>query len=174
MSASRTKRPLVRVREVLPVQPGLPVDPPKLEHEQPHRRLARLTREHAETTTALQELKREKAERSIKAQQCRQTISTAENTHFENQRRELSARLLDIQTQIGATNKELRERKAAGHGNGSKPAAPPKTRPLATDLEFDVYFRLAAHSELAPALYAQVERVAKSLLNDARRMGVES
>lgn len=174
MITTRKKPTLVRVGDALPHIASLPADPPPLENEQPHRRLARLTREHAETTRALQELKRSWAERNIKAQACRQAVATSEVTHFETTKRELALRLLEIQTGIGAANKELRERKVQKQGNGSKPAAPPKTKPLAADFEFDVYFRLAAHNELALALYAQVERVAQSLMADARRNGVDA
>jgi hypothetical protein len=169
------KKNLVKVRDVLPVQRSLPVEPVPLENEPPHRKIARLTWEHSETTTALQELKRSWAERNIKAQACRQAVSTPEVTHFENEKRELAHKIQALQTEIGATNKEIRERKAERqtNSNGSKHPPQQKTRPFAADLEFETYFRLAAHSELAPALYAQIERCAKSMIADARRMGVE-
>src|SRR5271166_1475653 len=115
MSAKRMPpNPLVTLRDALPT-PALPQEAPKLKHEALHQRLARLTREHADVTQQLQALKRTKAQRSIEAQDRRQTISTAENNDFANKRRALAKQLLDIQTQIGATNKMLRQSNAAGN-----------------------------------------------------------
>jgi hypothetical protein len=172
MNATR-KKPLVKVANALKPISGLPEDPPPLENVPVHVQLSRANARHAKLTEELRTLKADFAAENIRAQQTRTQISTSRITFVETKRRELHLDLERAQAEIGRLNKELRERKVQKQGNGSKPAAPPKTRPLAADLEFDVYFRLAAHSELAPALYSQVERVAKSLLNDARRMGVE-
>jgi hypothetical protein len=149
---------------------------PRLENEPPHRRLARLTREHAEITLNLQELKKEWAQRNIKAQAVRQPVSTPEITHFENQKRELALTLLNIQTQIGATNKELRQRKAVKQQsvstNGSK-AVSTKEAPLKEHREYPIYFLLAARNELDVRLFASVERAAKSMLQHALETGVQ-
>jgi len=150
---------------------------PPLENEPPHRRLSRLSREHADITLKLQELKREWAARNIKAQACRQPVSTPEITHFENQKRELALRLLNIQTEIGATNKALRQRKV---GNSSRlnshetnSAKPLKEAPLKEHREYPVYFLLAARNELDARLFASVERAAKSMLQHALETGVQ-
>lgn len=171
------KENLVKIADVLPVKRSLPAQPVPLQNEPTHRKLARLTREHAETTSALQELKRAWAERNIKAQACRQAVSTPEVTHFETQKRELALKIQAIQTEIGATNRELREHKASRQGNGSKqpsqPARPIKTCPLKSHSQWDAYFRLAAENELEPRLLAQIERSAKSLLQHALETGIE-
>src|SRR6516162_1944493 len=92
--------------ETLPsVNGSPPASSPPLESEPPHKRLARLTREHERVTEALQQLKKDWATQNIRAQQCRQPIPTATITHIENRRRELAGELLRIQTEIGATNK---------------------------------------------------------------------
>ena len=43
--------------------------------------------------------------------------------------------------------------------------------PLGDDPEFPAYFVLVAKTELAPSLYAQVERIAKAMLRDGQKMG---
>ena len=171
----KRKPNLVKVRDVLPAAAGdlISSQPIPLENEAPHRKLARLTREHSETTAALQELKRSWAERNVKAQACRQAISTPEITHFEEQKRTLALRLLDLQTQIGATNKELREQKAERQGNGSKVVELKKKCPLKNHAAFATYFLLAARDVLPPGLYDQTERGAKALLQHALATGVE-
>jgi hypothetical protein len=173
------KKNLVKVRDVLPATSALPVQPVPLENEPPHRKLARLTREHQSVTEQLQTLKKSWAERNIKAQACRQAVSTPEVTHFETTKRELALQLLDLQTQIGALNKELRANKAARQAGRQPPArangsALKKTCPLKSHPQWDAYFRLAAENELEPRLLAQIERSAKSLLQHALETGVES
>jgi hypothetical protein len=164
----KKKSPLVKLADVLPTQ--LPVQPVPLENEPAHRKLARLAREHQSVTEQLQ---------TFKAQACRLAVSTPEVTHFETTKRELALQLLDLQTQIGALNKELRANKAACQAGRQPPArangsALKKTCPLKSHPQWDAYFRLAAENELEPCLLAQIERSAKSLLQHALETGVES
>jgi hypothetical protein len=158
---------------------GAPSAPPPLESEPPHKRLARLSRDHERITEALRELKRDWAAKNIRAQATRQSISTAEITHVENRRRELASQLLKIQTEIGATNKALRERKAGGNGItvSSGESAPPKRIrskkcPLREHAAFNQYFRLAAENKLESGLYARIEASAKSMLSHALQTGI--
>jgi chromosome segregation ATPase len=95
-------------------------EPPPLENEPPHRKLARLMTEHAKTTEQLQELKRNFAAENIKAQQCRQTIPTSQLTFVENKKRELAGRLMELQAEIGKTNKEVRAHKAGVQSRKAK------------------------------------------------------
>jgi hypothetical protein len=90
---------------------GLPTEQPPLQFEAPHAKMARINREMQQTTEALQALKREWAARNIKANQCRETIATSEQTHVETRKRELATHLLSLQTELGAINRELRARK---------------------------------------------------------------
>jgi hypothetical protein len=160
----------------LPAETGSTESPP-LESELPHKRLARLNREAARVTEALRELKRDWAEKNIRAQVTRTPIATTEITFVENKRRELAGELLRIQTEIGATNKEIRERKAGGSAGSS--AEPPRERvkskkfPLKEHAAFDEYFRLAAQNELEASLYDRLEAAAKSMLSHALKTGVE-
>jgi hypothetical protein len=85
--------------------------------EPPHRKLARLNADLVKTTEQLQAIKKEWATKNIKAQQLRISVSTPEVTHFENAKRDLASRLLAIQTEIGALNKELHANKAQRNGN---------------------------------------------------------
>ena len=168
-------RKVVKRLAELPESSGAPAAPP-LEAEAPHRKLARLTKELASTTKALQSLKREWAERNVKAQACRQAVSTPEITHYENKKRELALRIQSIQTEIGATNRELREHKAerqAGRAKVNQAVREPKAGPLKTHPEFLAYFHLAAQNELTPALFAQITKISKAMLGDALRMGIE-
>jgi hypothetical protein len=107
----------------------------------------------------------------------------AENTFVENSRRELNSQLQAIQAQIGATNKEVRARKAA-RKNGSSTASPvvvseerqgtkSKKCPLRSHAEYPAYFLIAAQNELDPRLFERIERAAKSLLAHALRVGIE-
>jgi hypothetical protein len=152
---------------------------PPLESEPLHQRLARLTREQERVTEALRELKRAWAERNIKAQATRTPIPTAEMTHVENRRREFAGELLQIQTQIGAVNREIRERKAE-HSEGNSRGTPlvkngtkRKACPLKEHPSYDQYFRLAAENELEAGLYRRIEAAAKSMLSHALKTGVE-
>jgi hypothetical protein len=129
----------------------------------------------------------EKAAKQIKAASCHQTISTAENTWFENQKRDLAAQLLKTQMEIGQLNKCLR---AGRNSRQPSPLPGPARAPIREELsrsrnnqkstalrihrEFPAYFLLAAREELVPGLYAQVEARAKEMLSDALRMGLET
>jgi len=62
--------------EFLPAN-GLPPAPPPLESEPPHRKLARLAREHTRTVETLKELKKDWVTKNIQPQATRQPISTA-------------------------------------------------------------------------------------------------
>jgi hypothetical protein len=159
---------------------ALESEPPPLEAEAPHRVLARLNKEHQRVTEELRELKRSWAQKNIRAQRCRQPIPTAEITHIKNKRRELATQLLSIQAQIGATNKELRERRTAGNdakvtrdsapvSNGTKS----KKAPLKEHPVFNQYFALAAENELEASLYERIEGAAKSMLSQALKTGIE-
>jgi hypothetical protein len=154
--------------------------PPPLESEAPHKRLARLNRELVQATETIQALKKQWAERNLKAQACRQAVSTAEVTHFENEKRDQAAKILRIQTEIGAANKLVRERSK----NGGAPTSPasesaPRKRakskacPLKEHPSFDQYFRLAAENELENGLYDRLEAAAKSMLSHALATGIE-
>jgi hypothetical protein len=160
-------------------------EPPPLECERPHAKIARLTREMTETTEAIQTLKRTFAARNMKAQQLRQCVSSAEITAHQAEHSRLAARLAALQTELGDTNRELRankaERQSARHvnggpvdtpeprSNGAKLTGPVKSRP-----DFCVYFRLAAENELEPRLFQHIERVAKTMIHAAIENGVES
>jgi hypothetical protein len=168
-------RKIVKRLAELPEASGEPAVP-RLEAEAPHRKLARLTKELRSTTEALQALKHDWAERNVKAQACRQAVSTPEVTHFETQKRTLALRIQEIQTQIGATNKALRERKSerqAGRAKLNQAVREPKAGPLKTHPEYLQYFFLAAQNELTREMLAQIERTAKAMLHDATTMGVE-
>lgn len=176
MKTPRTKRNLVRVSNALDaaLTPALSPDPPPLEREEPHKALARATKRHAQITEELRKLKSEWAEKNIKAQATRIAISTPECTFVETRRRDLHLQLEMAQAEIGRLNKEIRERKAEHQGNGTKPERrpEPKKMPFADDPEFPSYFILAARDTLAPELYAQVVRMAKSLIHSAEKMGI--
>jgi hypothetical protein len=171
-------RKVVKRLAELPSASARPVVPP-LEAEAPHRRLARLSQELVDATQAIQDLRKTWAAKNIKAQSVRQTISTPEITHYETRKRELALRIQSLQTGIGETNRELRERKAERQATKSAKAttpalAPaPKTGPIRNHPAFDQYFHLAARNELTPALYAQVERTARAMIADAFKMGLE-
>jgi hypothetical protein len=167
----------LKTLEGLPAETGSTESPP-LESELPHKRLARLNREAARVTEALRELKRDWAEKNIRAQLTRTPIATSEITFVENKRHELAGELLRIQTEIGATNKEIRERKAGGSaGSLAEPVNRKRTQskkcPLREHAAFDQYFRLAAENELEASLYGRIEAAAKSMLAQALKTGIE-
>jgi hypothetical protein len=85
---------------------------PPMETESPGRKLARLTAEHAKTVEELQTLKRKFAQRNLKAQHLRQAVSTPEITAFETRRKDLAQRILHLNTEIGTTNRAIREHRA--------------------------------------------------------------
>jgi hypothetical protein len=180
MKTGLTKQLTIQPFESLSANGLPPAPPPLLETEPAHRRLARLNRDAARVTEALQQLRQEWANKNIRAQATRTPISTPEITHVEKRRRELAGELLRIQTEIGATNKAIRERKSEGAARNSERAAPlkagTKTKkcPLKEHPAFDQYFRLAAENELEASLYDQIEAVAKAMLSDALRNGLES
>ena len=158
---------------------------PSLEAEPLHRRLHRLDGELRKATEALQQFNKEWAERNVKAQACRLAISTPEITFAANKRRELAARIREIQTEIGIANKERRSlnaktsQKASGGGLEGELLPFPKKQvrskncPLKQHREGTGYFELAARDELAPDLYPRVERTAKALLEHAISTGIE-
>jgi hypothetical protein len=167
-------KPAIKTLKSLQRADVILTEPPKLENEPPHQRLARATREHARITEELRKLKKDWADRNIKAQACRQTVSTPEVTHFETLKRELAMHLLALQAEIGTTNKEIRSRKGPPQQKSAKNGSQPhKEHPLREHREFNAYFRLAAETELEPRLYAQVEKIAKAMLTDALRNGTE-
>jgi ribosomal protein L29 len=160
---------------------ALDVNPsaPPLEAEPPHQRLARLNRELVKATETIQWLKKQWAQRNLKAQGCRQAVSTAEVTHFENEKRDLAAKILGLQTEIAQVNRELRALKVAAASNGAKDTAlvrkirKSKACPLREHAAFDQYFRLAAENELEAGLYNRIEAAAKSRLSQALKTGIE-
>jgi hypothetical protein len=151
---------------------------PPLEHEQPHRALARANSQHTKLTEELRQLKADWAAQNVRAQATRIAISTSEITHVETRRRELHLQLEATQAEIGRLNKEIRERKAEHRSNGTKQQlakiVEPKTLPFKEDPEFPAYFLLAARESLVPSMYAAVLRVAKAIMGDARKMGLEA
>jgi hypothetical protein len=177
-------KPLKNLVDLTPNGKELVASPP-LQGEPLHRRLARLNRELAEATEALQSFNKEWAAKNIKAQACRLAISTPEITFAANKRRELAARIREIQTQIGIANKERRSlnaktsQKASGGGLEGELLPFPKKQvrskncPLKQHREGTGYFELAARDELAPDLYPRVERTAKALLEHAISTGIE-
>jgi hypothetical protein len=153
----------------------LPAEPPPLENEPPHRRLARATAEQSRCTEALRELKRSFAAKNLQAQLTRTPISTAEQTHVARQRHELHLQLESAQAQIAAANKEIREKKATAQ-TGAKPKEPKlrdvKKAPFRQDREFVEFFYLAAEATLTEPLFATIIRTAKSMMFDAAKMGL--
>jgi hypothetical protein len=176
---SLAKKNLVKVAVALPIRSSLPIRPslpdqpePPLENVPPHKALARANARHAKLTEELRALKSDFAAENIRAQQTRTPIPTSRITHVETRRRELHLELESTQADIGRLNKLVRERKAAGKGNGSRQPAPPKAMPFRDDPEFPIYVMLACKEVLAPDLHAQVIRCAKALMADARQNGV--
>jgi hypothetical protein len=187
----RPNSPPTKPRDLVAIAPALPSDiptspeAPPLEAEQPHKVLARANARHAQLTAELRQLKADWASENIRSQQTHQAIATSRVTFVETHRRELQSALMETQAEIAQINKHLRERKAERQGNGARAAerqAPsargngskaPQRMPLGNDPEFSTYFVLAAKDELAPALYAQVERVALAMIRDAKRNGVD-
>lgn len=164
---------------------GLPESAPPLEYETPGRKIARITKERDKAVTDLQELKRAFAERNLTAQRLRQSVSTSEITGFETRRKELAAKILDLNTSIGETNRAIREHRAerqGGRTNGSNHFAPPPPKPavrsgrrdcpLRARSDWPDYFILAARNELTEALYSQIERCAKTMMEQALLTGI--
>jgi len=177
-------KPVKNLADLTPNTKVLVASPP-LEAEPLHRRLARLDREPKKATEELQSFNKEWAEKNIKAQTCRLAISTPQITFAANKRRELAARIQEIQSQLEIANRERRtlnvksSQKTPAADSADTLAGPSKRItnskrcPLKEHWEWAVYFTLAARDELAPELYAQVERSAKSLLQHALATGVE-
>lgn len=158
--------------------------PPLLEAEPLHRRIARLTRELQSAIEALQTFNRAWAQKNIEAQAVRLAISTPELTFAANKRRELAARIEEVQRELGVANKERRalsakaSQKAPGADPDSTLVIPSKkirakNCPLKQHRQWPVYFELAAREELTPSLCEQIERTAKTLLQHALSTGVE-
>jgi hypothetical protein len=173
-SPSSGKQQVKSLRQ-LPRVKGDPPAPPPLEAVPPHKALARANQRHAQLTEELRQLKADWAAKNIKAQQCRQPIATSEITFVENRRREPHLELERTQGEIGRFNKEIREAKALRQAptpkvNGSKLS---KRCPDKEHREFPTYFLLAAKEELTRELFDQVTRTAKSMLENALRMGTE-
>ena len=170
---STPKTTIAAALDVVQLPPASFEAPVPLENEPPHRVLARANARHAKLTEELRALKSQWTAKNIKAQQCRQPIPTPEITHVETRRRELQSALMETQAEIARINKLIREHKVVRQAG--KPlkgdAAQPKRMPLGDDPEFPAYFVLVAKTELAPSLYAQVERIAKAMLRDGQKMG---
>jgi hypothetical protein len=171
---AKPKSELAAVAEV-PIAP----EAPPLEAEPLHQALARCNATQAKLTDELRTLKSEWAAENIRSQQARTPIPTSKLTHVETRRRELHLELQKIQAELGRLNKAARQAgnskrndkidKAERQGNGTRAS---KRGPLLNDPEYPQYFLLAAKDELAPTLFSQVERTAKAMLADAKRMGV--
>ena len=108
------------------------------------------------------------------------SASSAEMTAYREHHASLSEQLAGVDRQIGELNRVVRQhradvqaRSANGAGDRQK-AATPKKEELLNHPEWLVYFQLSARNELSEALYQQVERGAKALLQDALDMGVEA
>jgi hypothetical protein len=153
-------------------------EPPPLERESPHRALSKANKRHAQLTEALRQLRSDWAAKNIRAQQLKIAIATSEITHVEKRRRELHLALESTQAEIGRLNKEIKEKKAASKQSPRQlheqtPAVRKKKMPFADDPVFPSYFILAAKEELDSKLYAQVERLALSLMHDAYKNGID-
>jgi hypothetical protein len=155
-------------------------EPPKLEAEPPHRRLARLTEEQDKLVREIQSHKQAWADRNQIAQQTHQPPATPEITAFKQHHRDLSCRLAAVNLEIGATNREIRQHKAEVAVRKVKPADQPASRnglklkaPIKRHVEFPAYFLLAAEAEMDPRMFSKVESVAKSMLRDAMTNGLE-
>jgi hypothetical protein len=72
-------------------------EPPPLEAEPPHKRLARLTSEQERLTKEIQEHRSAWASRNQMAQDTHQTPATSETQAFKQYHRELAARLAAVQ-----------------------------------------------------------------------------
>ena len=124
-----------------------------------------------EFTEALSELKHDWAEKNIKAQATRTPIATSEIMHVENKRRELAGELLKIQTEIGATNKEIRPQKPTSQVIQGRIRARKEAEEREND--FLVMFYMVAKDSLDPRQVAALESGAKALLKDAEQMGID-
>ena len=170
--------PLKNLADLTPNGKELVANPP-LQAEPLHRRLARLNRELAEATEALQSFNKEWAAKNIKAQACRLAISTPELTHAANKRRELASEIQRLQNELGLANKERRQLNAKASRDRTSDVDTPKkitnskSCPLKRHPEWSVYFELAARDELTAELFRQVERSAKALLSHALETGIE-
>ena len=166
------------IAEVLPNEVPTWAPSPPLETEQPHRKLARLNGEQVRVTEQIRIHSKAWAERNLRSQSVRERVTTPEITAYKNEHRELASRLLDIQTQIGACNKLIREHKARRAGNAKRDDKPnfvsKKNCPLKSHPQWDCYFRVAAENSLAPAMLKQIEADAKSLLAHALETGVDT
>jgi hypothetical protein len=172
VAAKKPRRELVAVAEALPVDVSTP-EPP-LQAHQLHAALDRATIRHLELTDALRQLKTSWAKRNVEAAQCHQSIPVAEIKHVEAQRREAHLELEKTQAEIGQLNKLLREHKARQVKLvKDRPDPQARSNPLASDDPDPVYFMLAAQTELDPAMYARVARIAELLRRDAQKMGLE-
>jgi hypothetical protein len=164
----------------IPATVHVAAEPPPLEFEPPHKKLARLTNEHTRVTEELQTLKRNFAAENIRAQQCRQAIPTTQITFIENKKRELAQKLMDLQSQIGETNRQVRAQKAQRQNGKRIPDPEPARRngikqvaPIKRHVEFPAYFLLAAEAELDARMFTKITGVAKSMLQNAVEMGIE-
>jgi hypothetical protein len=158
------------------------VDPPPLQFELPHKVLARLTADQERLTQEIREHKTAWAQRNFVAQNKRQTISSAELTAFRDHHTELSAAIATTNIKIGEINREPRANKAARQNRScqavtaerSNGATPKKECPMKRHKEFPVYFLLAAEGELDKKMFDRIVSIAKSLLSDALKMGIET
>jgi hypothetical protein len=174
---TKTPRNLVRVAKAFDAAAGdiVVADTPLLEREEPHKVLGRATKRHFQLTEELRTLKSDFAAENVRAQQTRTSIPTSRITFVETRRRDLHLQLEMAQAEIGRLNKEIRERKALHQGNGAKPEPrppAPKPCPVLDDPRYPEFFLLAARDALTPSLFAEVERMAKSLMHQAKKMGL--
>jgi chromosome segregation ATPase len=168
----KTLRALPKAKVRVKEQP-----PPPLEFELPSKRLARLNAEHAKTVEELQKLKREWAAENMAAQIARITVASSRLAWVEKKKGELAQKILDLSTQIGSINREIRANNAARHGGQHQPRmeanGQSKTCPFKSRADWPQYFLLAAKDALTPELYAQIERGAKGLMEQSRLMGID-
>jgi chromosome segregation ATPase len=157
------------------------VEPPPLEAEPPHRKIARLTSEQERLVREIQEHKTAWAQRNFQAQNKRQTISSAELTAFQAHHSDLAKALAEVNLAIGETNRQVRQHKAELQAWKANPNPPEpvrrngikQTAPIKRHVAFPSYFMLAAEVELPEGMFKKVVATAKSMLGDAITNGVE-
>jgi hypothetical protein len=175
--------PKLKTLKEVPKAVAVSTDVPPLKFELPHAKLSRLTSEQERLVEEIRSHKTTWANRNMVAQNKRQTISTAELTAFKQHHGELSKALSETSLKIGELNRELRANKAAKQNGNHRAPIPLVVDPvnrrtakkgcaLKDRSDWAEYFVLAARGELTDALYAQIERAAKGMIEQALMTGI--